>query len=289
MDLNAHAVVAAIGHLHGRTRQPGGAHILDADNRARAHQLQTRLDEQLLSEGVSHLHGRPLFFTPLVELLARHRGAMDAISPRARAHVKDRVPDPRRHATKDPILLCDADGEHVDQDVSIVRGVEVDLSANGGDAHAVAIPSDPRDDAMVKVWRSLVVDGAKAQAVEVPHGARAHGEDIAQDASDTRRSALIRFDIRGVVVRLHLEHGREAIADIHRARVLARPLDHLRSGRGQPPEVHARALVGAVLAPHRAHHANLWRGRRATELVQDELVFFLCEPVPESQFLDVHC
>ena len=40
--------------------RPGRAHVLDRRHGARGHQLQRRLDQQLLGEGVADLHGRPL-------------------------------------------------------------------------------------------------------------------------------------------------------------------------------------------------------------------------------------
>src|SRR5262249_51737003 len=103
------------------------------------------------------------------------------------------------------------------------------------------------------------------QRVEVGDGPRAHREDVAQDAADAGRRALVGLDERRMVVRLHLEDGGEPVADVDDAGVLARALDDARPGRGKPREVDARALVGAVLAPHHAEDAELRVSRLATK------------------------
>jgi hypothetical protein len=68
------------------------------------------------------------------------------------------------------------------------------------------------------------VEIAEAQRVQQRDRPRAHREDVADDAADAGRRALIGLDERRVVVALHLEDRREAVADVDRAGVLARPL-----------------------------------------------------------------
>ena len=68
---------------------------------------------------------------------------------------------------------------------------------------------------------------AKGQGIPCRHGTRAHGKDVAQDAADAGRRALVGFDVGGVVVAFHLEDDALAIADIDDARVLAGAADYL--------------------------------------------------------------
>ena len=82
-----------------------------------------------------------------------------------------------------------------------------------------------------------------------------------------------------MVVRLDLEDSREAVTDIDRPGVLARSLQHLRSVRRQRPQVHARALVAAVLGPHHREDAELGHVRLAAEETDDALVFVGLQPV----------
>ncbi len=63
-------------------------------------------------------------------------------------------------------------------------------------------------------------------------------------------------------MRLNLERARPPVADVDDPRVLPRPLHHQLAARGQPLQVHARRLVGAVLAPHHAEDAEFGQRRR---------------------------
>ncbi len=70
---------------------------------------------------------------------------------------------------------------------------------------------------------------AEAQGVQQGDGPRAHGEDVAHDAADAGRRALIGLDVAGVVVALHLEDAGLAVADVDDAGVLARTADDARA------------------------------------------------------------
>ena len=63
-----------------------------------------------------------------------------------------------------------------------------------------------------------MVGRAEAQEVERGDRPRAHGEDVAQNAADPGRRALIGLDEGGVVVALHLEDADVAVADVDHAR-----------------------------------------------------------------------
>jgi hypothetical protein len=80
-------------------------------------------------------------------------------------------------------------------------------------------------------------------------------------------------------MRLHLEDGREPVADIDDARVLARPLDDARAFGGEAGEVDAGTFIRAVLAPHDAEDAELGVRGGPAEVLYDSLVFGLGELV----------
>ena len=107
--------------------------------------------------------------------------------------------------------------------------------------------------------------GAEAQRVQQRDRPRAHREDVADDAADAGRRALVRLDERRMVVRFDLEDRGEAVADVDRAGVLARALQHARPCRRQLLQVDARALVAAVLRPHHREDAELGLGRLALQ------------------------
>ena len=75
------AEIALGAHLDCRAGQTCRAHILDRDHAALLHDLETRLEQQLLCERIADLHGRPLFLGIVVEFRRRHRGAVDAVAP----------------------------------------------------------------------------------------------------------------------------------------------------------------------------------------------------------------
>ena len=91
-------------------------------------------------------------------------------------------------------------------------------------------------------WRVLGWSGSpKRSAFRLAIGPRAHGEDVAHDAADAGRRALVGLDVGGVVVALHLE-------DARRRRRRCRPRRRSRPGPGSP----AGPWSGSLLQPHAA-------------------------------------
>ena len=128
------------------------------------------------------------------------------------------------------------------------------------------------------------VERAEADGVHRGDGARAHREDVAEDAADAGGRALKRLDEGGVVVRLDLEGGAPAVADVHDAGVLARRDDDALARRRKSLEVYARRLVRAVLRPHHGEDAELDEGRLAPEQLLDALELFRREVVCGDYF-----
>ena len=113
------------------------------------------------------------------------------------------------------------------------------------------------------------LDWPEAQRVHDGQRPRAHGENIAEDAADSGRRTLKRFDIGGVVVRLDLECACPAVADVNDAGIFARTLHNPIALRGQPLQMDARRFIGAVLAPHHAVNAQFSQAWSAAERSQD--------------------
>ena len=272
LDVDLDADAAAAAHLAGGTGQPGGAHVLDADERAGLHDLETRLEQELLGERVAHLDGRALLFRLLVELGRRHRRAVDAVAAGLGADVVHGVAGAAGRALDDVVVPGDAEAEHVDQRVAVVRLVEGDLAADRRDADAVAVAADAGDHAFEDAAVERHVRRTEPQRVQQRHRPRAHREDVADDAANAGRRALVRLDERRVVVRLDLEDRRQPVADVDRAGVLARPLQHAAARGGQRLQVHARALVAAVLGPHHREDAELGEVGLAAHQLADAVV-----------------
>ena len=105
----------------------------------------------------------------------------------------------------------------------------------------------------------------EAQRIQHRDRPRAHGEDVAQDAADAGGRALERLDEAGMIVRFDLERDGIAVADIDDAGVFARALQHVLALGRQLLQMNARALVGAVLAPHHAENAEFGVGGLAAQ------------------------
>ena len=163
VEIELDAEPAFAGHLDRGRRQPGRAHVLDRDDRILFHQLEAGLDQQFLGERVADLHGRPLLPGVAAELGRRHCRAVDAVAPGLRADINDEVSRPRRRRIEDPVGAGETDAHRVDQDVAVVRGVELALAADRRHADAVAVAADPAHDAGQQVAGPRVVGAAETQ------------------------------------------------------------------------------------------------------------------------------
>ena len=141
--------------------------------------------------------------------------------PVARAVQDDEVARAVRGGVREHPVLEQADRHDVDQRVALVGRIEHELAAHRGHADAVAVAADAAHDAVDEVPRAGVRRIAEAQRVEHRDRAGAHREDVAQDAADAGRGALVRLHRGRVVVALDLERDREAVADRDHARLLA--------------------------------------------------------------------
>ena len=125
----------------------------------------------------------------------------------------------------------------------------------------------------------VVVGSAEAQPVEEGDGARAHRRDVSQDPPDARCGALERLDGRGMVVALHLERDGETVAEVEHARVLTRPLEHVRALAREPPQQKGGVLVAAVLRPEQREDRELEMVRLARQQADDAIEL----PVREAE------
>ena len=119
---------------------------------------------------------------------------------------------------------------------------------------------------------------AEAQPVEQRDRARAHGDDVPEDAADPGRSALERLDRARVVVALDLERDRLAVAEVDHARVLARPLQHACALRGKAAQQRRRVLVRAVLRPEQREDGELEMVRLAAQQLLDTVELPVGQP-----------
>src|SRR5712692_5142404 len=256
--------------LRDRRRQPGRAEILYRDNRIRVREVHARLEEAFLEEWVADLDGRAALGARLVELDRCERRAVDAVASGVGADQHEAVPRALSSRPHQPIDPHEPDAHRVDQRVLLVTLVEIDFAANSRDADAVAVAADACHDPLEVAARGR--QWTESQRVEQSDRPSSHRDDVPDDSADSGRRTLIGLDGRWVIVRLDLEHGRPALADLDCAGVLTGALQHIGSAGRQPAQQGLRGLVRAVLGPQQPEHPELHRVRRPPEPLDDDAV-----------------
>src|SRR5262249_30234009 len=154
-----------------------------------------------------------------VQIAGSERGAVDAVAPRRGADEEEDVARLARTRPRHFIVRRDADTHGIHERAAAIRWVDIDVTADGRDAERVAVPADARDDATEEVAVAWLIEWAEAECIENRDGTRAHRENVAHDAADTCRRPLIRLDRARMIVGFHLQGEREAVPDIHDARI----------------------------------------------------------------------
>ncbi len=224
VEFQLNAGAAARAHFAARAGQPGGAHVLDADNQALLHGFKTGFEKQLLHERIADLHVGTLGAGIFAESGRGHRRAVNAVAPGLRADIDDGIADAGGAAVEDLVLFENAEGEGVDQRVLRIAAREGDFAADRRNAEAVSVEGDAADDTFHDAAVLRLVQRAEPQAVHRGDGPRAHREDVAKNAAHAGGCALKRLDVGRMIVRLDLERNSQAVADVDDAGVFARAL-----------------------------------------------------------------
>ena len=140
-----------------------------------------------------------------------------------------------------------------------------------------------RASALPRLARRYPVNRPKAQRIHHRQRPRAHGEDVAQNPAHAGGRALEGLDVAGVVVALDLEGAGPAVAHVDDAGILARPLHDAIALGGQPLQMHAAGLVGAVFAPHHAVDAQFGERGHTPQRRLDAAVFIRGDAVLGQQ------
>ena len=144
-DFDAHA--AARAHLAGRAGQAGGAHVLNADDRAGLHGFKTGFEQKLFQKRIANLHIGALGLRSFAEFLAGHGGAVNAVAPGFRADVDHRIAFACGLRVEDLIAPDQSQRKSIDQRIARVARLELGFSAEVGHAKTIAVRSDAADHA----------------------------------------------------------------------------------------------------------------------------------------------
>ena len=122
-------------------------------------------------------------------------------------------------------LSSKADAHRIDERIDLVHGIEIHFASDDGHTETVAVIANATDHAVEQPLGLRVVEVTEAQRIQLGNGARAHGKDVAVDATNTGRRSLVRLEGTRVVVTLNLERTTDAITDVHNAGVFLACLD----------------------------------------------------------------
>ncbi len=282
VEPDVHAALAVGRQLAGGAGDAGAAEVLDALHESGVQHLEGGLDQELLHERIADLNAGSLRRAAFGERLRREdRDSADPVAAGAGAVQDDEVAHALGAGEVDVLVPHRPHAQCVDQRVAEVRRVEHDLATDVGQAQAVPVAADSGHDAG---HHAPGVGGVqRSEPKRIHHGqrARAHGQDVADDAADSGGGTLVRLHVGRVVVALDLERHGPAVADVDDASVLADADEQHIGVRLLLPElaqVHLARLVGAVLAPHHGVHRELGTGRATSEDVHDPLVLVGLEP-----------
>ena len=283
IEVDLHASIAGGSQLGGSAGQARAAQVLNANDHAGVVEVQAALDEDLLGEGVAHLHGRQLALGAVLEGIGgQHGHAADAIQTGAGAEEHDLIALAR---CKGQLQVIDLEGAHaqgIDQRVTGIGLIKDGLAANIGQAQGVAVATHAGNNARQDTLGIGGVGRPKAQLIHHGNRASAHSHDVADDAAHAGGRTLVRLHVGGVVVGLHAEGHRVAVSDIHHAGVLTNAgedlLPHLLShGLTKVTQVRLGRLIGAVLGPHDGVHGQLRIGGATAQDIVDALVLVVLQ------------
>ena len=214
VEVDEDAGAGPVGRLGGRAADPAGAQVLEPLDAGRR-----SISSSDASISSFSANGSPTWTVGRFDgsssakvALARTEAPPIPSRPVVEPNRMARLPGPGAAARVSRPAVEQADGHHVDQRIAAVGRVEDELAADRRHADAVAVAADAGHDAAHEVARPRVGRVAEAQGVEDRDRPGAHREDVAQDAADAGRRALVGLDRAGVVVRLDLERDGQAVA-----------------------------------------------------------------------------
>ncbi len=163
LEFNIHSHPARGRHLRGGAGYSRRAHVFEAHDGPGFQNLQAGLDETFLCEGVSDLDGGTLFFI-LAELVAgEDAGPADTVPARGVSHHEDGIAFAPSGGGGDLVLLRYPYGHYIYEAIAPITLIELYLTANGGNAQAVAVELDTVNHSGEQVARVRVGERAEAE------------------------------------------------------------------------------------------------------------------------------
>ncbi|CAB4620520.1 unannotated protein [freshwater metagenome] len=196
-----HAAVTVASELGGGTGNSSTTEVLDSYDDVFGENLETAFDQDFFGEGVADLHAGALGRTVCIECFrSQDRDAADAVATGFSSEQHDEVAGARCRRKQDVFVLHDSYAQGVDQWVAQVALVEDDLAADVGKTQTVSVATDASHDARQDALGVWCICRTKAQRVHDGDWTSTHGQNVADDSTNTRRGALVGLDVGRVVV-----------------------------------------------------------------------------------------
>ena len=122
-----------------------------------------------------------------------------------------------------------------------------------------------------------IFEGPEAQGIEQGDRSGAHGENVAEDAADSRSCPLEGLDGRGMVMALDLEGQALTLTEIDHTRILSGSHQDAGTAGGELGQQGSGIAIAAVLGPHDAEHAQLSPVGGAAQAPHDFVVIGLAQ------------
>ena len=272
LEIDLGAEPSRQGHLADDARKASASKVLHAVEQPALRRLDARVDQRLLEDRVPELDGPrfPLPHGPICQVDACVRHTMDPVAARLASAQDEDIAHGGGPVAHELRFLREADARDVHDDVAEVSLVEHDAAGDGGNADAVPIIPDPRDDAaeqvlrMPRAFRQAFRRGVEGSEVErVGEGDRlgAHREHVPEDPADPRVRASVRLDRGRMVVALDPQGVRVVVIEFHHAGIAA--VNHIGSLHRENEflQEDLRGLVATVFRPRLAKALQLNVGR----------------------------
>src|SRR5207248_3146754 len=124
----------------------GRSHVLNSGNCIASDQFEACFKQQFFLEWIADLHRRAVLPRLLSQFAGGKRCAGETVTTRFSADVKNGISRAFRGAAGELIVPQYAEAKNVYQRIAIETLIEINLAADCGDADAVAVMRDTRDD-----------------------------------------------------------------------------------------------------------------------------------------------
>ncbi|CAI8411856.1 MAG: Uncharacterised protein [Cyanobium sp. ARS6] len=134
-----------------------------------------------------------------------------------------------------------------------------------------------------------ILQRAEAQSIQQSDRTSTHGEDVAEDSTDTCGCSLKGFHRRGMVVALNLEGKAMASSKIHHTGVFSGTHQDARPLSRKATEQRSGIAITTVLGPHHSEHAEFSPVGVTAQPPLNLDVILLGEPFLAEGGLDIKC